>query len=350
MQQRWLMPDARLLDQLWWGETPAARLGRTALRPAELLYGGVVALRGALYDAGVLPSHAPTLPALSVGNLTVGGTGKTPVAAWLASQFAQRGARPALVLRGYGGDEPLVHARLNPQVPVVIAPDRLDGIARAAASGADVAVLDDAFQHRRVQRTADVVLVSAERWTPRPRLLPAGPWREPVRALRRAAMVLVTRKTAGDADAAVVASDLARLVPEVPQGVVHLALAELRRVDGQGTLPLHALSGARILAISAIGDPVAFLEQLRQQGGSVRPWTLSDHHPFTPSAAARMAGALEPGTLPVCTLKDAVKLGPLWPRAAPPLWYVSQHLTIEHGAPALDALIARVLAARHAAR
>ena len=325
-------------------------MGRTALWPLELLYGGAVAVRDALFDAGVLPSHAPALPSLSVGNLTVGGTGKTPVSAWLTAQLAQRGARPALVLRGYGGDEPLVHARLNPQVPVVIAPDRLDGIARAAASGADVAVLDDAFQHRRVRRSVDVVLVSAERWTPRPRLLPAGPWREPVRALGRASMVLVTRKAATDADAAVVTSDLARLVPEVPRGVVHLAMGELRRVDGDGVLPLQALSGARVLAISAIGDPVAFQEQLREQGGCVRARTLADHHPFTSAEASRMAAALEPGAMAVCTLKDAVKLGPLWPRAAPPLWYVSQRLTIEHGAPALDALIARVLAARHAAR
>src|SRR5690348_7442624 len=137
-----------------------------------------------------MTTHDPVLPTLSVGNVTVGGTGKTPVAAWIAAELIDRGARPAIVLRGYGDDEPLVHARLNPDVPVIVAPDRLEGIARAAASGADVAVLDDAFQHRRAQRTADIVLVSAERWTRTPRLLPAGPWRESLRALRRTSMIL----------------------------------------------------------------------------------------------------------------------------------------------------------------
>src|SRR5690348_12129944 len=93
------MPDARFLDQLWWGDTPAARAGRAVLRPLELVYGGAVSIRGALYDAGVLSSRAPALATLSVGNIAVGGTGKTPMAAWLAARLRERGAHPALVLR-----------------------------------------------------------------------------------------------------------------------------------------------------------------------------------------------------------------------------------------------------------
>lgn len=346
------MPDARVLDQLWWGTTRTARAGRAALRPLELVYRGAVSLRGALYDTGVLPSRVPALPTVSVGNIAIGGTGKTPISAWLAAQLLERGAHPAIVLRGYGGDEPRVHARLNPEVPVVVAPDRLEGIARAAASGADTAVLDDAFQHRRARRTVDIVLVSAERWTRTPRLLPAGPWRESVRALERASMVLITRKSASGADADVVARDLDRLLPNIPHGIVHLALAELHQVDGNVVRPLDALAGERVLAISAIGEPMAFLHQLRERGsrgsrGRVRAWTMPDHHPFTPASAARIAASLEPGELAVCTLKDAVKLGPLWPRAASPLWYVSQRPIIEHGADAMDALLARVLDARH---
>ncbi|HEX6964494.1 MAG TPA: tetraacyldisaccharide 4'-kinase [Gemmatimonadaceae bacterium] len=346
------MPDARLLERLWWGTSPAARAGRALLLPLEFIYRGAVSMRGALYDAGVLPSRAPALPALSVGNIAVGGTGKTPVAALLATRLHERGARPALVLRGYGDDEPLVHARLNPDVPVVVAPDRLAGIARAAAAGADVAVLDDAFQHRRARRSADVVLVSAERWTRRPRLLPAGPWRESLRALQRASMVLITRKSATAAEADVVSRDLDRLLPNITHGIVHLALADLHQVDGGELLPLEALGGARVLAISAIGEPGAFVRQLEEQvsrgrGGCVRAWSLPDHHPFTAAAAARIAEALEPGELAVCTLKDAVKLGPVWPRAASPLWYVSQRPTIERGAASIDVLLTRVLDARH---
>src|SRR5205814_8574633 len=134
-------------------------------------------VREAVYAAGVLARHDPVLPTLSVGNVTVGGTGKTPVAAWIATELIERGARPAIVLRGYGDDEPLVHARLNPTVPVIVAADRVQGIARARDAGATIAVLDDAFQHRQVSREADVVLECAERWSPAPRLLAAGPLR-----------------------------------------------------------------------------------------------------------------------------------------------------------------------------
>jgi tetraacyldisaccharide 4'-kinase len=344
------MPDVRAIERLWWGDGPGARAGRAALFPLELLYGGAVAARGALYDAGMLPSHTPALPAISVGNITVGGTGKTPVAAWLAAQLVELGAHPALVLRGYGADEPLVHERLNPTVPVVVSPDRLAGIARAADAGADVAVLDDAFQHRRARRTADIVLVSAERWGRARRLLPAGPWREPVRALGRASLLLVTRKAATPAAAAAVLDDLTRAAPGVARGLVHLSLAELHQAGestGEDTLPVQALDGAHVFAISAIGNPAAFVHQLEERGALVRACSLADHHPFSPETAARLATARRPGELAVCTLKDAVKLATVWPRDAAPLWYVSQRLTVEHGDEAIGSLLANVLAARH---
>jgi tetraacyldisaccharide 4'-kinase len=340
------MRDTRVIDRLWWGDGPAARAGRLALLPLELLYGGAVAARGALYDAGVLRSYSPAIPAVSVGNITTGGTGKTPVAAWLAGTLAELGAHPAIVLRGYGADEPLVHARLNPGVPVVVSADRLAGIARAAAGGADVAVLDDAFQHRRARRAVDIVLVSAERWSRRPRLLPAGPWREPARALRRASLLLVTRKAASAEEAVSTAADLARAAPGIACGVVRLALSELRAAGGDQVRPLNALAGARVRAISGIGDPGSFLRQLAEHGAHVHAHTLPDHHPYSAVSAERLAAAMEPGEMAVCTLKDAVKLAPVWPRAAPPLWYVSQRLMVEHGAEAIGSLLATVLAAR----
>src|SRR3954470_7648563 len=129
------------------------------------MFGAVVGARDILYDAGWLPAAATSIPAVSIGNLTVGGTGKTPIAAWVARGLALRGAHPAVILRGYGDDEPLVHARLNPDIPVVTGADRVVTVNEAARRGADIAVLDDAFQHRRVQRMADLVLVSADRWT-----------------------------------------------------------------------------------------------------------------------------------------------------------------------------------------
>lgn len=326
------------------------------LAPLELGYGGVVALRGRLYDSGVLPTRAAPIPAMSVGNLTVGGTGKTPISAWLARELASRGAKPAVVLRGYGSDETLVHRHLNVDAPVVASTDRAAGIEQAAALGCDVAVLDDAFQHRRAARTADVVLVSTERWSERRHLLPAGPWREPLSALRRASLVIVTRKSATLEDARRVAGRVADATPGVRLAIIHLAPRELRSLDAEPEIvPLGAIAGRRVLAISAIGDPRAFEAQLAALDAEVEPRVFPDHHRFTADEVARLSRtaaelARDGGDGPpvvLCTLKDAVKLAPRWPREAPRLWYVSQQPEVESGRAELDALITRTLAVRH---
>lgn len=323
----------------------AARVARLAMLPLEAAYAGAVFLRGALYDAGALPSHRLALPSISVGNLTVGGTGKTPVAAWMAHALCVRGAHPAIVLRGYGGDEPLVHATLNPDVPVVVSPDRVTGAERARVLGADVVVLDDAFQHRRARRDVDLVLLSTEQWTGRPRLLPAGPWREPARALRRASALLVTRKAAPPEAAQAVLEAAARIAPGVPAAAAHLVPGELRAAVGAARLSTESLRGARVLAIAAIGDPMAFVAQLRALGAEVTPVTFPDHHRYTADEARRLALDAARADLTVCTLKDAVKLAPCWPREAPPLWYVSQHVVVERGTAAIEALLHSVMRA-----
>ena len=343
--------ERQAVERVWFGEGAGERAARVALLPLELAYGAVVAVRNALYDRGVATVHETAVPAVSVGNLTVGGTGKTPVAAWIAAELQSRGLRPALVLRGYGDDEPLVHTRLNPRVPVVVAADRVTGVARARADHhATVAVLDDAFQHRRARREADVVLLSADRWTGRrPHLLPAGPWREPLRALRRASLVVVTRKAATPARAEEALRAALAAAPGVPSAVVHLAPGDLQRVTPGGdatSLPLDALAGARVLAVSAVGDAAAFHAQLVAAGAVLDPPPAAypDHHPFSSADAERLARDGERAQLVVCTLKDAVKLAPLWPRAGAPLWYVSQRVVLERGRESMDRLLARVAA------
>jgi tetraacyldisaccharide 4'-kinase len=338
------MPDVRGVERIWSGDGAGARAARLALRPLEAVYGAVTRVRGALYDAGLLAVHDPGIPSISVGNLSVGGTGKTPVAAWVARALGDRGAHPAIVLRGYGGDEPLVHELLNPGIPVIAGADRVAGVGEARRRGADVAVLDDAFQHRRVRRAADIVLVSADRWDGRVRLLPAGPWRESLRALRRASLVLVTRKAASPETAEGVATALRGAAPDVAQATAHLAPAALRRVGEPGAIrPLDGLAGSRVLALSAIGDPTAFRRQLEVLGARVEAANFPDHHAFSVSDVSHIARRAAAADLVVCTLKDAVKLGPLWPREAPPLWYVSQRLDLEHGAAEMEALLAGVL-------
>lgn len=333
-------------ERIWYEDGPTAVIARALLRPAEALYAGAVTLRGKMYDRGLLSTESPALPVLSIGNLTVGGTGKTPVAAWAAAELVALGARPAIVLRGYGGDESLVHARLNPAVPVIATPVRASGVRTARERGCDVAVLDDGFQHRRIGRAEDWVLISADRWSARRRLLPAGPWREPLAGLERATLVIVTRKAVSAEHAADVALDITRLVPGVPAAVMHLAADSLRALGGSASRTMASLSGARVHLITGIGDPGALRRQLEAHGATVRVRAFPDHHAFTPVDIARAADSVDADEVVVCTLKDAVKIGKGWPRAAPALWYVSQRVTVEAGADLLSGSLAAVLRAR----
>ncbi len=341
----------RAADRLWFGRGALAGAARGALWPAAAAYRVVVGARNALYDAGVLPVHAGAIPAIAVGNLTVGGTGKTPVSAWFAGELARRGARPAIVIRGYGNDEPLVHERLNPAIPVVVGPDRVAGLARARARGATIAVLDDAFQHRRVARLADVVLISADAASGRGepalaawRMLPAGPFREPPSGLRRAALVVVTRKMASAADAGRVLVE-ATAISGTPGAVLHLEPAALESASaGTGgaartPLSLSALAGRRLVLVTGVGEPALAAAQLRLAGAEVDLRAFPDHHAFS-DAELRAAGeaAARADALAVCTLKDAVKIGARWPGPGP-LWYVSQRLTVDQGQEHLDRLL-----------
>jgi len=332
--------DRGLVERLWYGRDSLASAARTALIPVERVFGGIVGARDILYDAGWLPEIETRIPAVSVGNRTVGGTGKTPIAAWLAQGLLARGAHPAIILRGYGSDEPLVHKTLNPTVPVVVNADRVRAVEEAARSGADIAVLDDAFQHRRIQRLADLVLVNADRWTKEVRLLPAGPWREPLEAIRRATLVVVTRKAATAARVDEVHEHLARVARGTPRVSVRLEPDELVNADGSGaTRPLESLSGLTVRAILSIADPHAFVAQIAAHGVSVVPRIFPDHHPFSAAEVAGLASELDRNEIVICTLKDAVKLAPAWPRLGPPLWYVSQRAIVERGVGGLERVL-----------
>lgn len=315
-----------------------------ALSPLSWVFGAAVALRNAMFDLGVLRSYPLPLPSVSVGNLSVGGTGKTPVSAWIAQELLAMGAKPAIVMRGYGADEPLVHARLNPTVPVIRSPDRVAGAVEAKSRGATVLVLDDAFQHRRARRDLDLVLVAAEQ-TSAPRVLPAGPFREGPRALRRASIVIVTRKSASLAEAEAVAAAWTGFAGAPQTAIVALRPGELlpaRATDGLAE-PLSALKGSRVLAISAIGNPAAFARQLEALGATVHSAEYPDHHAFSAQEGARLAARASQLDRAVCTLKDAVKLAPVWPRGAAPLWYLSQAVEVERGGALIREALRRLV-------
>lgn len=322
---------------VWYGEGFDALLARAVLTPFEWIYGASVLVDGARRARVAGRTQVPTV---SVGNLTVGGTGKTPIAAWVAAQLRARGRVPVILLRGYGDDEPAVHAILNPDVPVIADADRRRAAAQAIEQGATVLVLDDAFQHRQMPRDVDVVVVSADLWSDLPvRLLPAGPFREPLSALRRASLVIVTRKAASSARATEVARQLALASGGVPLVVAYLAPGRLCAWTGGANESVDAVRGQRVLAVSGIGAPDAFLAQLAAAGAQVQGASFGDHHAFTAHDAQDLAARAAQVDRVVCTLKDAVKLGPQWPAHAPPLWYLSQLVVIETGTASVEALL-----------
>lgn len=330
--------------RIWFGDGILPAVGRAALTVPGAIFSGIVAARNALYDRGVLRAYDPSIPAISVGNVTVGGTGKTPIAAEIARRMVARGARPAILLRGVGGDEPVVHRALVPEAIVIPDPDRVRGAQRARTEGADVVVLDDAFQHRRIDRVADIVLIAAEDARHPARLLPAGPYREPMSALKRAALVVITRKRASDEDVDRAVARVNDGSPGVPIAVARFTLAGLRGISARK--PLSTLGGKPVLAIAGVGDPESFAAQLRNAGADVTLAAFGDHHAYTAGDAVRLAGRVSPGGMAVCTLKDFVKLSILWPASAAPLWYASQGVHIERGDDTLEALIDRALALR----
>jgi tetraacyldisaccharide 4'-kinase len=327
------------VERVWFGSDPLAGAARTALWPFSAAFGAITAARRGLYRAGVFKTHQAVLPTVSVGNLTVGGTGKTPFSAWLAAKLNAR-ARAAIVLRGYGDDEAEVHRRLNPTIPVIALVDRVLGVRMAQAADAQVVVLDDAFQHRRVSRVADVVLLSVEQLSRPRRLLPSGPWREHLGAAKSASVVVLTRKSANPDQVAAARTLVTAELPNVPVTVAHLTPAGLERVGGAGSKPLTSLNGAKVLCLAAIGEPDLFRRQLADLGADAELVAYRDHHAFTSTEVQALADSHR-DALVVCTLKDAVKLAPLWP-ASRELWYLSQQLVVEHGVEHLERLCERV--------
>jgi tetraacyldisaccharide 4'-kinase len=198
-----------------------------------------------------------------------------------------------------------------------------------------------------VQRLADLVLISADQWTPVIHLLPAGPWREPLRAVRRATLIIVTRKAAADDVVEAVHERLARVAPGVPRVSVRLDPGELVQTGDQpSTTPLDFLKGKPVRAILSIADPASFIRQMEARGVRVNASIFPDHYAFSADEVSKLTRGFDPSDIVVCTLKDAVKLGPHWPRLAPPLWYVSQQVMVERGVGGLERVLDDLVASR----
>jgi tetraacyldisaccharide 4'-kinase len=335
----------RIMRWLWTSRRPDARLARLALLPVSGLWRLGMETRGLAYRRGWIAVRDLPLPSVAVGNLTVGGSGKTPIAIWIARHYVARGLRPGILLRGYGNDETLVHQHSVPEAVVVADPDRAAGAERALANGAQVLVLDDAYQRLDVRRDLNVLVMSAEttravRWP-----LPAGPWREGWAALDRADAIIVTRKRATTEAAATLAQELEGRV-RGPVAVAHLGLGTLEGLVSGTRRPADTLAGKRVVAASGIADPDAFVAQTKATGAAVQVATWKDHHEYRDEDVAWLAHAARRADHVVITQKDAVKLRDRWPATVPEPLVALLDLTWERGgdriAAVLDAVVTPV--------
>lgn len=311
----------RVRETVWPRRGVSGQLGYYALRPLSGLFGLGVGLRGLGYRIGVLRTRRAPIPVVSVGNLAVGGTGKTPVTLWLARSLAAHGRRPAIVSRGYGGsargvtivshgsgaevspelvgDEPVMMAK-SCAVPVIAAARRIDGAQAATALGCDVVVLDDGFQHRAIARAFDLVLVDGRRGP----LLPAGPLREPLAALQRADAVLQVERE--DSDTTAPPLDFGRPTYRMRLDAVALVESVERRWHER---PLGQIGSRRVVAVTGVARPQAFYAMLqRWEAHIAEVFEFPDHHVYSTADWHQIARGGHSADLIVTTEKDLVKL------------------------------------------
>ncbi|MBI3797881.1 MAG: tetraacyldisaccharide 4'-kinase [Deltaproteobacteria bacterium] len=351
----------RLTHHIWqrqgfWGE-----VGWLALTPLSLGFSGLVRARNLLYDQGWLAIQRPTLKVISVGNLTVGGTGKTPMVLWLAQALQSRGHRVGILTRGYGGknkdvtvvgtagqalatpaevgDEPVMLARAFAGV-VISGRDR---VAAAEIAGGrfdlNVVILDDGFQHRQLDRDIDLLLVNSKRGSGNGWLLPAGPLREPLAAARRADVVIITKGSIYGRDGWLASG---RMGPAFYGDLKPTAL--LSSTQGQWhELPVALLGGKRVMTLTGIADPTPFYYSLREWEAEIAEvMEFPDHHVYTQVDWQTISLASQKFDLIVTTEKDLVKLE-RFPFAAGKLVALRVRMEIEQGDQLLD-LVERQLA------
>lgn len=316
-----ILPDAETFRHLADGSLRG--LGPTLLRSGlaalAVPYAVASAGRNLLYDAGWLRQSLATVPIVSVGNLTLGGTGKTPLVAWVARQLMADGLAPAIVSRGYASrelqasDEAKELALVLPGVPHVADRNRVAAAARAAALGADVVVLDDGFQHRRLRRDLDILAIDATDPFGCDRLVPRGLLRESLAGLGRADAVVLTRadRITADRREAIRTTVLhhRRGRPVIWLETRHAPVAT--RTANGAVAPLDALRGGRVAAFCGIGNPAAFRHTLVGLGAEVVGFrSFADHHHYTPDDLASLAAwaAAAGADSLVTTLKDLVRI------------------------------------------
>ena len=309
------------------------RAATIALAPLSALFGAAVKARSAGYRNGLLKTHRVSAPVISVGNITVGGTGKTPLVQWLARRLADGGRRVCIITRGYGrenpnqrvvvtdgekilcdiarsGDEAMMLAwSLLGRAVVVCEADRVSAAQWASeAFKSDALILDDGFQHRRLARDLDIVTIDATNPFGNGRLLPAGILREPVKSLSRADCVVLTR-VSDEASPELI--DRIRKVTSAPILQSRTVIRQIRSLDlTDGAHETEQLSQP-LAAFCAVGNAQAFFEQLRKAGLEIaHQAAFRDHHKYSQSDVDRLTqqATTNGAEVLITTAKDAVKL------------------------------------------
>jgi len=351
------MVDARRLQEIWDGVASAPLALRAVLGAASWGWAAGRALDRALHEVRLLPRVRLPIPVVSVGNVRVGGSGKTPFVAALARAQVAAGRRVVVLARGYGraagaalNDEGAWLAAAVPQARIVQAPDRAAAAERALARApADLVILDDGFQHEALARDLDLVLVDAATGFGNGRLLPAGPLRERPSALRRAALVVLTRSELATAEQlARTRAAVAAAAPHVPVATARFDVVAIRQ--GERALPPAALAGGAVVVASGVARPAAVAATVEALGARVVDEArFPDHHAYSLGELEELlARARARGATLVGTAKDGVKWRALAPARADEWRIVEQELVVTEGRATLDALLGRLFAPRAA--
>ncbi len=331
----------RWIHRVWYEQS---NLGWILL-PLSGLYWLVSGCRRLLYETGILRTRYVSVPVIVVGNITAGGTGKTPTVIWLARELSERGFSPGIVSRGYGGsqskspmrvddrsapdvvgDEPVLLARRS-GCPVVVDVDRYRAASMLMEDGVDVIITDDGLQHYRLGRDYEICVIDGKRGLGNRRLLPAGPLRESTNRLGDVDQLMVNGRMR--------ATDTLS-VPEQNAVPFELVAIEATRLNGSLARPIERFAGTTVHAVAGIGNPTRFFDLLRAHGIQVIEHPYRDHAPLS-------RGDLEFGDEfdVFMTEKDAVKLGNGLPDR---FWYLAVDLQMEgvHAMPLLEQIESRL--------
>ena len=303
--------------------------GYWVLLPLSALYWLIIKLRRLLYRSGVLRSKNVGVPVIIVGNITAGGTGKTPVSVWLARSLAERGFRPGIVSRGYGGskssspmrvdaasdpsvvgDEPVLLAKRS-ACPIAVDRDRVRAAEMLVEDGVDLIISDDGLQHYRLKRSYEICVIDGARWLGNRFVLPAGPLRETAHRLSGVDQILVNGRLRDECETA----------KEQNAIEFELVASEVCRLNASLTRPIERFANMTVHGVAAIGNPARFFDLLRAQGMQVIEHAFPDHAIISSDSLN-----FDDDFNILMTEKDAVKMG----RAlSDRFWYVPVELDMD---------------------